>query len=595
MKNHFMKRSLFGINTLLKRNRGFISFFSYIISCTCAFGQNPLFIPDTLSGTMFNLSVQTGTKVFFPSSTYSNTPTFGFNGNFLGPTLIIKKDDSITLNVTNNLSVATTVHWHGFHVAAKNDGGPHQIIPPATTWSPSFKIRNEASTFWYHPHGEMKTEIQVSKGLAGMIIVRDNVESTYALPRKYKIDDFPLIVQSKAFDVLNQIATATHEDSILMVNGTIDPFLQAPKQVVRFRLLNASADRTYYFGLSDNSIFHLIASDGGLLSQPFTTNRLRLSTGERAEILIDFGSRTVGDQIYLMSYASELPRGIIGADSVGISPIDMMEGYYDNPLNGADFNILRFDVIAPTASPITTIPATFAPVVPIPEALATVNRKFIFFPDTALSGNQGFVDGPFFINNEVFHMDSVNEIVYLNDVEIWTLINQTMVAHPFHIHDIEFFVLDINGTPPPPQYSGLKDVILVKPNDTVRFITQFITFADDTVPYMYHCHLLHHEDEGMMGAFLVIDTNSTLGITEHELKNSIIVFPNPTPGEFKVYSKSDLIHSLEVYDIFGKSIFQTTVNGKFETVSLNQASGIYFLKVKTRQGVISKKIVLNKQ
>ena len=149
------------------------------------FAQNQLFIPDTLAGILngngvkeYDLTVQTGTKQFF---TGINTPTLGYNGNFLGPTLLIQKDDSIQLNVQNLLTQATTVHWHGFHIAAMNDGGPHQIISPSSTWSPSFKMRNEASTFWYHPHGEMKTEIQVSKGLAGMIIVRDNLEASYAL------------------------------------------------------------------------------------------------------------------------------------------------------------------------------------------------------------------------------------------------------------------------------------------------------------------------------------------------------------------------------------------------------------------------------
>ena len=133
-----------------------------------SYGQNPLFIPDTLSGT--------------------TTPTFGYNGDFLGPTLLMNKGDSVTLNVTNSLNTSTTVHWHGFHVAPENDGGPHQAILPGTTWSPSFKIRNEAATYWYHPHGEGKTEIQVSKGLAGLIIIRDSAEASYALPRTYGVD-----------------------------------------------------------------------------------------------------------------------------------------------------------------------------------------------------------------------------------------------------------------------------------------------------------------------------------------------------------------------------------------------------------------------
>ena len=295
-----------------------------------SFSQNPLFIPDTLSGTTFNITIQNGTKVFY---TGYNTNTMGYNGPFLGPTLFMNKGDSVTLNVKNNLPTApTTVHWHGFHIPAKHDGSPYQMIAPSTTWSPSFKIRNNAATYWYHAHPHGKTEIQVLKGLAGMIIIRDSAEASYNLPRHYKIDDFPLIVQSRIFDDFFQIGTATHDDSVLMVNGTANAYLPVPKQVVRFRLLNGSADRTYNFGLSDSSNFYVIASDGGLLAEPYSTKRLKLSNGERAEILIDFGNDTIGQKIYLKSYASERPRGIIGADSVGEKGINIQDGYYQNKL-----------------------------------------------------------------------------------------------------------------------------------------------------------------------------------------------------------------------------------------------------------------------
>lgn len=565
----------------------FLSF--CLLSSAFCLSQNPLFIPDTLSGTTFNLNVQSGTVQFFSGQ---NTPTFGYNGVFLGPTLLMNKGDSVTLNVTNNLTVATTVHWHGFHIPAKDDGGPHQIITPSTTWNPSFKIRNKASTYWYHPHGEGKTEIQVSKGLAGIIIIRDSAEATYNLPRKYKVDDFPLIVQTRVFDVFYQVQTATHEDSIPMVNGTMNPFLKVPKQVVRFRLLNGSADRTYLFGLSDTSAFYVIASDGGMLSQPYQTTRLRLSTGERAEILIDFGTDTIGTKKYLMSYSSELPTGIIGADSVGTSTLIIQDGYYGNPLNGLDFNLLRFDVDSATVNPVTTIPVSFAPVVPIPTLSATVTRNILFSPDTVTSGQQGYVDGPFWMNYETFDMDSINQIVYLNTTEIWSLTNTTLVAHPFHIHDIQFFVVDINGNPPPPEYAGYKDVILVKPNDTVRFITTFNDFADDSIPYMYHCHLLHHEDDGMMGAFLVIDTNSNISVSENDLNNSVLVFPNPSIGKFQVSSLKSQVLSLEIYNVMGESIYSLNRLFTSSLIDLSaQPNGIYFLKIKTEQGIISKKIV----
>ncbi len=575
------------------KNKTLISYYTamvFTIAVLNTDAQNPLFIPDTLSGTVFNLSVQTGTMQFVGSNI---TPTYGYNGNFLGPTLLIKNNDSITLNVTNNLTQKTTTHWHGLHVAPQNDGGPHQIINVGATWSPKFKMRNEAGTFWYHPHGEAKTEIQVSRGLAGMIIVRDNIESTYTLPRRYKIDDFPLIVQSKAFDVLYQIATATHEDSLMMVNGTVNPYLQVPKQVVRLRLLNASADRTYYFGLSDNSNFNLIASDGGLLSQPYLTNRVRLSSGERAEILVDFNTYTVGQQIYLKSYASQLPKGIIGADSVGTNAIVISEGYYSNPLNGADFNVLRFDVIPQTVSPILTIPTTFAPKIPYLESSANAHRHLHFSPDTVLSGQQGKVDGPFFINNKLFHMDSVNIITYLNSTEVWKLSNSTMVAHPFHIHDIEFYVLDINGLPPPPQYQGLKDVILVQPKDTVRFITKFTTFTNPTIPYMYHCHLLHHEDEGMMGSFLVLDP-ATIGVNELDNNNNFVrIYPNPTNGIVNITTEN--INELKIYNVLGELIY---TENKISTNELQintslWSKGMYSIQLNNKNKLITKKLIIN--
>jgi len=126
--------------------------------------------------------------------------------------------------------------------------------------------------------------------MAGMIFIKDRAEASLNLPRNYGTDDFPVIVQTKAFDVLHQIAIATALDTLPMVNGTVNPFLNAPAQVVRLRLLNGASDRTFMFGFSNNMNFHLIATDGGLIDPAVTLNRLRLSNGERAEILVDLTS-----------------------------------------------------------------------------------------------------------------------------------------------------------------------------------------------------------------------------------------------------------------------------------------------------------------
>ncbi len=398
------------------------------------------------------------------------------------------------------------MHWHGLHVSAMNDGGPHQEIYPSTTWSPSFEVRNNASTFWYHPHGAGQTEQQVSKGLAGLFIVKDSIENTLTLPRTYGVDDIPIIVQSKAFDVLQQIAIATDMDTALFVNGTLNPYFNAPAQVIRLRLLNGSSLRSYNFGFSNGQTFYQIATDGGLLDTSLALTRLTLSPGERAEILVNF-TGMLSQTLFLKSFSSELPTGIYGADSVGDSDNEIHE-YNDNFLNGADFNLLQNKCSGTNRFPsYNNIPTSLVPYVPFKISSATKNRTVVFDTIRLLPIDPpNRAEGPFGMNNKSFEMDSINEVVHLNTTEIWTLKNKTLIAHPFHIHDIQFNVIEKSGLPPTPSETGWKDVVLVLPGDSVKFITKFTTFADNTTPYMYHCHLLHHEDDGMMGSFIVIDT-----------------------------------------------------------------------------------------
>ncbi len=450
--------------------------------------QNPLFIPPVLNGTTFNLTVQPGTTQFFPGI---NTPTFGVNGNLLGPTLILNKWDAVTLNVTNNLSTTTTMHWHGLHVPAKADGGPHQIIMPGTTWSPSFTVLNDAATYWYHPHGENQTNLQVSKGIAGLIIVKDSSENALNLPRNYGSDDFPLIIQTRAFDGLNQIAIATVFDTVPMVNGVVNAGVSMPAQVVRMRLLNGASERVFYLGFSNNMSFWQIAGDAGLLLQPIQYNRLQLANGERAEILVDFTSMQ-GQMIYLQSFGSELPDGIIGAENVGTGMAQITD--YDlNPLNGGDFNLLHITINAPTANPVTVVPASLVSQNPWNPANANITRSISM--DVLQMCPPCMVEGPFGMNGVQFDMNTVNITTYKNSLEVWTINNLTMVAHPFHLHNMHFFITGINGIPLPPSLQSKKDVALVMPQQSLSFVTQFLDFTD-TIPYMFHCHNLHHEDEG---------------------------------------------------------------------------------------------------
>jgi blue copper oxidase len=543
--------------------------------------QESLYIPPVLSGTSFNLNVQAGTTQFFKGV---NTPTFGVNGSFLAPTLIINKGDIITLNVTNNLpNSTTTMHWHGFHVAAVNDGGPHQTIAKGTTWSPSFKMLNAAGTYWYHPHGENKTDIQVSKGIAGLIIVKDTIENALILPRQYGVDDIPLIVQTKAFDILKQIASASMLDTFTVVNGIHNGYFNVPAQVVRLRLLNGASERSFYFAFSNHMNFYQIATDGGLMDAPVKENRLRLSPGERAEVLVNF-QPLLGDSVYLMSYGSELPHGIIGADSVGIGA-DAPHDYYKNPLNGADFKLLKFIIKAPTSNPVTSIPSALTKNIPWSMNSINATRTLVLAPKDTLP--ETLAEGPFTINGLQFNMDSINIKTYLNNTEIWTIDNKTQVAHPIHIHNMHFFITEVNGGPVPEYEQGKKDVVLVMPMQKLKFITKFEDFASP-VPYMYHCHLLHHEDEGMMGSFVVLDTNSS-GINKIPT-TAFTVYPNPASNFIHIHKKVNelVIEKIEITDVLGKVVLTLDKNDANNLSKINISSfpsGHYFIQLVTESSL----------
>ena len=460
---------------------------------------NPLIVPDTLMGPDFNIELKDTTHQFFPgrpTNTYTYSPTnleSATNPSYLGPTLIFRKGDFITLNVTNNLPGATdttTTHWHGMHVAPVDDGGPHTKINPGATWSPDFTILDEAGTYWYHPHLHTKTTEHVFRGCAGMIIVEDTNSDALTIPKTYGVDDFPFIIQDKTFKGDNQydIPGSGIRDigDEIIVNGTIDPYLEVHQQMIRLRVLNASNQRSYNLGLRNNGNFRMISSDGGFLEAPLTMNRLLISPGERADIVIDFSPLTVGDTISLRSYGNELVTGGISGTPGGLA---------SDPLSpNHNFNVIEFRVIAPTVSPVTSLSGTLNTFTKPLEADANAFRTKEMTRDGAT----------WTINDEEFDHDVVNDMVILDDIEVWTLTNSTTgVAHPFHIHDMQFFILDIDGAAPPAYLAGRKDVVMVEPSQTVRFITQFKDFTDDVIPYMYHCHILPHEDGAMMGQFVV--------------------------------------------------------------------------------------------
>jgi blue copper oxidase len=541
-------------------------------------GQNKLFIPDTLSGSVINLHLQKGHHAFFNNY---QTATLGANGNILGPTLILRKGDDVKINVNNQIGETTTLHWHGLHVAPENDGGPHTPIVNESTWSPTFEIKNRASTCWYHPHLHHKTNEHVTKGISGVIIIRDEIEKKLALPRIYGADDFPLVIQTKDFDSSFEIITQSNHDDILMVNATIEPFLEVPSQVVRCRIVNGASQRAFNLGLNNDQDFYQIATDGGLLPKPFKTKRLLIAPGERVEILIDFKDMT-GQTVHLLSYASELPSGIYGATNAGMVAMMTLDGYNPNPLNGKNFKILSFNIIHQTQNPIVNIPNSLVENESINENLANITRTLTFSP-MAMGMNQ--LNGDFVINNASFDMDVINYEIPLNNIEIWELRNQSAISHPFHIHDIQFNILSRNGQTPPPNEQGLKDVVLVRPGETVRFITKFETFSNPHVPYMFHCHLLPHEDGGMMGQFIVTDRLSGTNDDKLNKTQKLKIWPNPATNMIEISHEKEIEvnDQVMIYDTQGKIVYK-----KLHTLSPKQnikvdifqwPSGSYLVKI----------------
>ena len=316
------------------------------VSLTANAQYNTLWIPDTLSGTNFNLAARDTFKQIIPGN---QTITEAINGNWWGPTMIWNKGDIVHINVNNKLQDTTTIHWHGMHLPAVMDGGPHQPIPPGTVWQPYWQVTNNAGLYWYHPHLYMMAQKQLNNGLGGMIIIRDAVESALPLPRTYGVDDIPLALTDRRFNTSNQIQDVPYGDS-MMVNGVLRPQQNVPAQVVRMRVLNAAPERSYNLGFSDNRTFYVITSDGGLLDAPVAVTRYLLSAGERIEILVNFTGQ-LGQTVNLKAFNSVLPQNIPGGD------VFPPGNPFYNGLARIDFNILKLNVTAQTPSPITSIPS----------------------------------------------------------------------------------------------------------------------------------------------------------------------------------------------------------------------------------------------
>ncbi|WP_122816359.1 multicopper oxidase family protein [Nocardioides pantholopis] len=406
------------------------------------------------------------------------TATWGYDGPQLGPTLRARVGEQVRVTVANELPETTTVHWHGMHLPAAMDGGPHQPIAPGETWTPTWRVDQAPATLWYHPHPHGETEEHVYRGLAGFFLLdAPDGPDAPGLPHRYGIDDFPVLVQDKRLDQDGELEFDDHGNEIgllgdrVVTNGVHGAYLDVGAQAVRLRLLNGSTARSYRLGFGDDRAFDLVGTDGGLLERPVRQTRVRLSPGERAELVVRLSP---GETVRLRSDGAELGAVVVpevfGADDTA----DLLE--------------LR---AVPTLTPAAPLPATLTRIERLDPTAADRVRRF------ELEGRE--------INGRRMAMDRVDETVTLGATEVWEVRNRNLFPHNFHVHDVQFQVLTIDGEPPPPELAGRKDTVYLEPRRTYRLILRFEDHADPRTPYMFHCHLLLHEDDGMMGQFVVVE------------------------------------------------------------------------------------------
>ncbi|RUQ87877.1 copper oxidase [Labedella gwakjiensis] len=420
---------------------------------------------------VFRLAARAGETELVPGVQFA---TMGFNGVHLGPTIRAARGERVRMHVTNELDVPTTAHWHGMILPATEDGTPHQSIAPAATWTAAWQIDQPAATLWYHPHPHGQTELQVGRGMAGLFLVDDDDESP-DLPSEYGVDDIPLIIQDIAVRPGGESAGTPTASPIgrigntPIVNGTYRPHLRASSGLVRLRILNASAARCYNLELSTGEPLLLVGTDGGLLPSPQSVQRVFLSPAERAEVLV------------------QLPPG---SDLVLRSvPHDLGMSSGDDTASGADNTLDILRITTPSDTTAREVPTTLPSAVLPALADAMTERRFMLGNTT--------------INGRVMDMDRIDTTIVAGATERWTIMNTSDRAHNFHIHGAQFAVHRVNGEKPAAQNRGWKDTVFLARDDAMELIVPFSSYVDPATPYMYHCHLLWHEDQGMMAQYVL--------------------------------------------------------------------------------------------
>ena len=470
--------------------------------------ENKQFIPALIDSRdaeyEIAMVIKNSTHEFFEGI---KSETRGFSQSYLGPTIRLYQGEQTRISFKNQIEDATTVHGHGLHVNGDVDGGPQGEIAPGTAKSVTLRITQEAGTSWYHPHLMGKTAEHVHSGLAGLYIIEDENSQTLPLPKAYGLDDIPLIVQDRSFvdgkmrpyTVNNNALMDGLREETLIVNGTVNPRHTVPAGWVRLRLLNASNARFYRFFFAEDAPFYKIATEGGFLNKPVEITEITMAPGERNEIMVDLSNKKTA--ALMAEFLSADPEGIDFEAAEGL--LDMGEYLstfipQNNPVQRAVELITDASLPAPGVLPDALNDIDFY--TPDDKQKA-VKRDLVLEMDMAEDNGPIGPDNMFTINGRSMDMDTVNARVGRGSLELWT-ITAEMMPHPFHVHGVSFQILTHNGQPPLEADRGWKDTVVVTAAPT-EILMRFNHIATDQYPYMFHCHVLEHEDTGMMGQFTV--------------------------------------------------------------------------------------------
>ena len=469
------------------------------LSAHAARFETPLPIPQLIDAkadaNAVALTIGQGLHAYRPGQPVQS---FGYSAPVLGPVIRLARGETTDITIENKTSRPTTVHWHGLVVPGAVDGGPHNTIAAGDRWKASLHVDQPETTGWFHPHPHGETAQQVYSGLAGMLIVEDGSGERLGLPRSYGVDDLPLVLQDRFLDRNGAPVyqpgpmdiMAGYRGDTIIVNGAVAPVARVPAGLVRLRLLNGASARIFDLRFSDRRTFQVIASDGGYLPAPVGLPNLLIAPGERYELLIDFSG---GAEVVLET----------GADR-NVPMMGMMRG--NAPFAGGG-GVIKFEVDSTKPAAVTSVPKRLIDVPLLDRSKVVARRQFLLndMMMGGMMGGMGFGQGErgfgpaMAINGQSFDMNRINVEARRGTMELWEIGSQ-MMAHPFHVHGTQFQILSLNGQVPPLHMQGWKDTVLVARE--AQILVPLTQLASRDHPFMFHCHILEHEDAGMMGQYV---------------------------------------------------------------------------------------------